>query len=109
MPVQRASAHLSYRLINRAVRPALAARHAGCITRRSISMPMREAARALIGEHDFSAFARRMSGQDLRFVPCMPSSSSNTPAHRFRDPRQPPSWQHMVRNIVGSLIYVGQR
>src|SRR4051794_34401100 len=45
-----------YRLINRPVRPALAARHAGWYHAPLDAQSMREGARALLGEHDFSAF-----------------------------------------------------
>src|SRR5882672_10927021 len=45
-----------YRLINRPMRPALAARHAGWYHAPLDVDAMREAARPLGGEHDFSAF-----------------------------------------------------
>jgi tRNA pseudouridine38-40 synthase len=96
-----------YRLINRAVRPALAARHAGWYHAPLDLDAMREAARALIGEHDFSAF---------RAAECQAKTSVRTvhalviEQHAQRIDfviRANAFLQHMVRNIVGSLIYVG--
>ena len=96
-----------YVLINRPVRPALAARHAGWFHAPLDVASMREAAQALVGEHDFSAFraaecqartpvravhsiAVERAGEQIDFV-----IRANAFLH------------HMVRNIVGSLIYVG--
>lgn len=68
---------------------------------------MREAAAALVGEHDFSAFraaecqakspVRTLTNLDVR---------SEGPFIAF-DLRADAFLQHMVRNIVGSLVYVG--
>ena len=96
-----------YRLANRPVRPALEARYAGWYHAPLDLEAMRKAAGALVGEHDFSAFraaeceastpVRTMhsidiarSGGDIEFV---------LRANAFL--------QHMVRNIVGALVYVG--
>ena len=96
-----------YRLINRPVRPALSARYAGWYHAPLDVQSMREAARALLGEHDFSAFraaeceaktpvrtvhaiAIERAGDEIQIV-----ISANAFLH------------HMVRNIVGTLVYVG--
>ena len=96
-----------YRLINRRVRPALEARYAAWVHAPLDLAAMRAAARALVGEHDFSAFrsaecqardpVRRLARLDIEerdggveFV-----LQANAFLH------------HMVRNIVGTLLQVG--
>ena len=96
-----------YRLLNRPVRPALAARYAGWYHAPLDGAAMRDAARALVGEHDFSAF---------RAAECQ----AKTPVRRVHSIeieqradqidfviRANAFLHHMVRNIVGSLVYVG--
>ncbi len=100
--------HYEYVLINRPVRPAVWAGRAGWFHLPLDEERMRMAARHLIGEHDFSAFrsaqcqaaspvrslkslALRREGEYLRF-----SLAANGFLH------------HMVRNIVGCLVYVGK-
>ena len=96
-----------YRLINRPVRPALAARYAGWYHAPLDAQSMREGARALLGEHDFSAF---------RAAECEAKTAVRTvhaiAVERAGDEieiviRANAFLQHMVRNIVGTLIHVG--
>jgi len=97
-----------YVLINRSVRPALAAGRAGWFHTPLDVDAMRTAAAYLVGEHDFSAFRSsecqaktpvrtvtaleiERRGARIDFVVC-----ANAFLH------------HMVRNLVGALVYVGK-
>ena len=97
-----------YELINRPVRPAIAARYAGWF-HAALDLPaMRDAAAALVGEHDFSAF---------RSAECQAKSPVRT-VHSLEVGRNGEKidfviranafLHHMVRNIVGTLVYVGK-
>jgi len=107
----RFSAHgRSYRylLINRAVRPALNAGKAGWFHSPLDAALMQAAAQYLVGEHDFSAF---------RAAECQAKS----PVKHLQqldirrhgdiivfDVSADAFLHHMVRNIVGCLVYVGK-
>jgi tRNA pseudouridine38-40 synthase len=97
-----------YRLLNRAVRPALHSAHSGWFPLALDLTRMRAAAALLVGEHDFSAFRSSecqakspvrtihsleisRAGEQVDFVVC-----ANAFLH------------HMVRNLVGTLVYVGK-
>jgi tRNA pseudouridine38-40 synthase len=96
-----------YRLINRPVRPALAARYAGWYHAPLDVEAMRAAARALIGEHDFSAF-RAAECQAKTPVRTLHSLVIEQQAERIDFVVRGNAFlHHMVRNIVGSLVYVG--
>jgi len=99
--------HYTYLLSNRSVRPALLAGRVGWYHRTLDVAAMTEAAGALAGTHDFSAFRAAecqaksptrtlstvsvaMTGEHIRFDFC-----ANAFLH------------HMIRNIVGALVYVG--
>lgn len=107
----RFSAHgRSYRylLINRAVRPAIQAGKTGWFHAPLDLAAMQAAAQCLLGEHDFSAF---------RASQCQAKSPVK---HLFRldirrqgemlvfDVSADAFLHHMVRNIVGCLVYVGK-
>ncbi|MFN2644721.1 MAG: tRNA pseudouridine(38-40) synthase TruA [Burkholderiales bacterium] len=96
-----------YRLLNRAVRPALAARYAGWYHAPLDVAAMREGAKSLLGEHDFSAF--RAAECEAR-TPVRTVHSIGI--ERLGDEinvviRANAFLQHMVRNIIGTLVYVG--
>jgi len=107
----RFSAHgRSYRylLINRAVRPALNAGKAGWFHSPLDAALMQAAARHLVGEHDFSAFraaecqakspVKHLQQLDIRRHGDMIVFDVSADAFLH----------HMVRNIVGCLVYVGK-
>ena len=97
-----------YSLLNRPVRPALSAHYAGWFHLPLDVQKMREAAAVLVGEHDFSAF---------RSSECQ----AKTPVraiHAFQVEKRGETidfvvranafLHHMVRNLVGTLVYVGK-
>lgn len=96
-----------YLLYNHPVRSPLWIGKAGWVFRPLDIQKMHDAAQLLVGEHDFSAF---------RSVDCQAKSPVKT-MHRIalsqRDHVVMITFQasaflhHMVRNIVGSLVYVG--
>jgi tRNA pseudouridine38-40 synthase len=107
----RFSAHgRSYRylLINRAVRPAIQAGKVGWFHAPLDVSAMQAAAQCLLGEHDFSAF---------RAAECQAKSPVKH-LHQLDIRRQGEMLifdlsadaflHHMVRNIVGCLVYVGK-
>lgn len=97
-----------YLLHNHPVRPAVLAHRTGWFHAPLDLAAMREAAATLLGEHDFSAFrssqcqaknpVRTMHGIDIRkhgaYLVC--TFTANAFLH------------HMVRNLVGCLVYVGK-
>lgn len=99
--------HYTYLLLNRAERPGLCAGRAGWYHRPLDVEAMRAGAAHLAGTHDFSAF---------RAAECQAKSPVKT-LSRVAVAAQPPFVRfdftanaflhHMVRNIVGSLVYVG--
>ena len=97
-----------YELLNRPVRSALSAHHVGWFHLPLDVPKMRAAAALLVGEHDFSAFRSaecqaktpvrnifsfqiEQDGESIEFV-----IRANAFLH------------HMVRNLIGTLVYVGK-
>jgi tRNA pseudouridine38-40 synthase len=97
-----------YRLLNRAVRPALDAPYIGWFHLPLDLEAMKTAAALFVGEHDFSAF---------RSSECQAKSPVRT-IHELSVSRKSDTitfvvranafLHHMVRNIVGTLVYVGK-
>jgi len=97
-----------YVLVNRPVRPALAARYAGWHHAPLDLGAMRQAAAQLLGEHDFSAF-RAAECQAKSPVRTLHSIDIEGEGERIDFVLRANAWlQHMVRNIVGTLVYVGK-
>jgi tRNA pseudouridine38-40 synthase len=96
-----------YVLLNRPVRPALAARHAGWYHAPLDVAAMRDAARQLVGEHDFSAF-RAADCQAKSPVRTLHALDVQARGERVDFVLRANAFlHHMVRNIIGTLIYVG--
>jgi tRNA pseudouridine38-40 synthase len=97
-----------YELLNRRVRPALDAHYVGWFHLPLDVEKMRAAAALFVGEHDFSAF---------RSSECQAKSPVRT-IQRFEISRDGETihflvtanafLHHMVRNLVGTLVYVGK-
>lgn len=98
-----------YVLLNRPERPGVLAGQVGWCHRPLDLDAMRAAAICLMGEHDFSSF---------RAAGCQAKSPVRT-LHRFDIAREGDFFlfdcaanaflHHMVRNLVGALVYVGMR
>jgi len=97
-----------YVLLNRAVRPALAARHVGWYHDVLDVEEMRRAAKHLLGEHDFSAF-RAAECQAKSPIRTLNSLEIERQGERIDFVIRANAFlHHMVRNIVGTLVYVGK-
>jgi tRNA pseudouridine38-40 synthase len=99
--------HYKYLLLNRNQRPGLFSSHVGWFGARLDADAMQDAGLALKGEHDFSAFraAGCQAKNPVRTIHELSVSRHGDlicfeiTANAFL--------QHMVRNIVGSLVHVG--
>ena len=97
-----------YVLLNRPVRPALAARYAGWFHAALDVAAMRDAAARLVGEHDFSAF-RSAECQAKSPVRTLHALEIEARGERIDFVVRANAFlHHMVRNLVGTLIYVGK-
>jgi len=97
-----------YVLLNRAVRPALAATRVGWFHQPLNLGEMREAAACLVGEHDFSAF-RSAECQAKTPVRTLHALEIEAQGERIDFVLRANAFlHHMVRNIVGTLVYVGK-
>jgi len=97
-----------YRLLNRAVRPALDAPYIGWFHLPLDVDAMMAAAALFVGEHDFSAFrsSECQAKSPVRTIYELTlSKESETISFVIRANA---FLHHMVRNIVGTLIYVGK-
>ncbi len=99
--------HYTYLLLDRPVRPALLAGRVGWYHRPLALDLMRAAADALLGRHDFSAFraAECQAKSATRMLDRLEISREDDMI-RF-DLHADAFLHHMVRNIVGALVYVG--
>ncbi len=108
----RFSAHgRSYRylLINRAVRPAIHAGKVGWFHAPLDVSAMQAASRCLLGEHDFSAFRAAQCQAKSPVKHLHQLDISRHGEMLVFDLSADAFLHHMVRNIVGCLVYVGKR
>jgi len=97
----------TYLLANRPVRPALLASRVGWYHQPLDVDAMTHAAGALVGTHDFSAF-RAAECQAKSPIKTMTEVTIAADGGLLRfDFRADAFLQHMIRNIVGSLVHVG--
>jgi len=97
-----------YRLLNRAVRPALDASYIGWFHLPLDVEAMRAAAAHFVGEHDFSAFRSsecqaKSPVRTIYQISLLKESETISCVIRANA-----FLHHMVRNIVGTLVYVGK-
>ena len=97
-----------YQLLNRPVRPALEARYLGWFHQPLDVDKMRAAAALFVGEHDFSAFrsSECQAKSPVRTLYEFEISKSDGTIHFVV--RANAFLHHMVRNLVGTLVYVGK-
>jgi tRNA pseudouridine38-40 synthase len=96
-----------YWLVNRPVRPALLAGRVGWIHAPLDDQAMLEAARHLVGEHDFSTF-RAAQCQAKTPVKLMREVSVARHGERLHFVFRANAFlHHQVRNMVGALVWVG--
>jgi tRNA pseudouridine38-40 synthase len=97
-----------YTLVNRPVRPALEARHVGWYHAPLDADAMGEAALLLVGTHDFSAFrsSECQAKSPVRTVHALQVTADG--GRIVFTIRANAFLHHMVRNIVGMLVYVGK-
>jgi tRNA pseudouridine38-40 synthase len=99
--------HYTYLLVNHPVRPALLQSRAGWYHRPLALGPMQDAAQALLGSHDFSAF-RAAECQARSPVKTLDRLEITREGDMLRFELHADAFlHHMVRNLVGSLVYVG--
>ena len=99
--------HYTYLVATCATRPALLAGRAGWYHRPLDVRAMREAAAALAGTHDFSAF-RAAECQAASPVKTLSPVAIDAVGECVRfDFSANAFLHHMIRNIVGALVYVG--
>ena len=96
-----------YVLYNHPVRNALMSRHVGWYHRKLDVVRMEKAAQWLVGEHDFSAFRSSECQAKSPVRNLMAASVRATGPQIIFDFSANAFLHHMVRNMVGSLIYVG--
>jgi len=97
-----------YQLLNRPVRPALSARYVGWFHLPLDVPKMREAAALFVGEHDFSAFrsSECQAKTPVRTIHSLDIHADSDLVHFVI--RANAFLHHMVRNLVGTLVYVGK-
>ncbi len=98
----------AYVLLESAVRPSLEAHRVGWSFRPLDGMAMREAAQWLLGEHDFSSF-RASACQALSPIKTLNRIDITQRGAYWRFDFEASAFlHHMIRNIMGCLLAIGQ-
>jgi len=97
-----------YVLYNDPARPGLAARHVGWFHRELDVERMQTAAECLTGEHDFSAFRSSECQAKSPVKQMRRAAVTRKGPYVLFDFTANAFLHHMVRNIVGCLVYVGK-
>lgn len=99
----------TYALLSDPIRPSRLRNHVGWVHHALDLNAMQHAAQLLVGEHDFSSF-RASQCQAKGPVRCMSELKLAQNGSMFYFTLQANGFlHHMVRNIVGALVYVGMR
>jgi tRNA pseudouridine38-40 synthase len=99
--------HYTYLLLDRGARPGLDAGRVGWYHRALDVAAMRDAARCLLGTHDFSAFRAAECQAKTPVKELQAADVTRAGALVRFDITANAFLHHMVRNIVGALVYVG--
>jgi len=100
--------HYRYILLNHPIRSALMAGRVGWCHRPLDIEAMRGAAKSLLGEHDFSCFRSRQCQAKSPFKTIYRLTLERYAELIVIDISANAFLHHMVRNIVGALIFIGQ-
>ena len=102
------SRRYAYILLESPVRPSLEAGHVGWAFRPLALAPMQQAAELLLGEHDFSSF-RASACQALSPIKHLQRLAITRRGAYWRFEFEANAFlHHMIRNLMGCLIAVGQ-
>lgn len=101
-----------YVLLESPVRPSVEAGRVGWVFRPLDGDAMREAASALLGEHDFSSFRAsacqaKTPIKTVNRIAISRRGTGNTAYWRFEFEASA-FLHHMIRNIMGCMVYIGQ-
>ncbi|MBC5782011.1 tRNA pseudouridine(38-40) synthase TruA [Ramlibacter sp. USB13] len=98
----------AYVLLESPVRPSVEAGRVGWVFRPLDGDAMREAARHLVGEHDFTSFRASSCQSPTPVKTLAPIAISRRGAYWRFDFQANAFLHHMIRNLMGCLIAVGQ-
>lgn len=98
----------AYIVLESAMRPSLEAGRVGWVFQALDGQAMRAAAQALLGEHDFSSFRAAECQADSPIKTLYRADVSQRGAYWRFDFEGNAFLHHMIRNIMGCLIAIGQ-
>ncbi|MCD6077611.1 MAG: truA [Ramlibacter sp.] len=98
----------AYVLLESPVRPSVDAGRVGWVFRPLDGEAMREAASYLVGEHDFTSFRASSCQSPTPVKTLEPVRISRSGAYWRFEFQANAFLHHMIRNVMGCLVYVGQ-